>query len=293
MAASAAAGELRIRRLSLEPSDPLPGQTVAARVEVEGVSRHELALDYQWSINGVPQNTVGPKFHVRGVERDHRISVSVTAHHGERRSVSAEESVQVGNSPPVLHSLLFEPMRELSATQDIRAIPNASDADGDSLEFEYRWRVNGDSLDSPGEILPASALSRGDQVQVTVRASDGTTWSNEIRSKEIPVVNAPPKIASNPGAFDDQGRFIYSLEVDDPDGDRQFAYRLLEGPDGMVMDVTDGTLRWSPTEAQAGKHPVRVEVRDTHGGIATQSFAVELGFEDAAETVPAAAEEPY
>jgi len=290
----AAPGAPRIDRVELRPEDPVAGGAVKAEVSTSGTPAHETRLAYEWFVDGRRQTETGHTLRLEGgVSRGSRIEVSVVARHDEGRSQPVRAQTQVGNSAPVLHRLAFEPAREISASHDLMVIPNATDSDDDDLDFDYVWEVNGSRHESRSAVLPAEGLRRGDSIRVRVRASDGDDWSNTIASDVLRVQNSDPRITSTPGAFDDQGRFVYSIQAEDPDGDRQLSYRLLEGPDGMVLDVVDATLRWTPTQAQAGKHPVRIEVSDRKGGVATQSFVVELGFEGLGEAVPAAAEEPY
>ena len=100
-----------------------------------------------------------------------------------------------------------------------------------------------------------------------------------------------PRIASSPPAhFDEDGVFRYQVVVDDPD-DSSFRFQLLEGPDGMDVDLFDGKLSWAPQESQGGRHSVKVQVKDRKGATVTQTFAVEVDFvveEVAADDVPAA-----
>lgn len=281
-----------IESIVLRPANPRPGERLEVQVSSRGGNGNDIRYEYEWKVNGRSSDLHDRVFHVEGeTGKGSTIEVKAVAFDGESRSEPAEAWVRIGNSPPVLHGLIIEPLREVSAGHDVAATPKASDPDGDELRFDYRWDVNGETVATEGSVLSSSHYGRGDRIAVTVTASDGQDESNQISSEAIPVVNSDPKITSTPGSFDEFGRFIYPLQVEDPDGDSNFRYRLAEGPEGMEIDIVDGTVRWTPREDQAGKHPVKVEVSDSEGGKGIQSFMVTLAFEDpTADAPPAAAD---
>ncbi|MEM7412969.1 MAG: putative Ig domain-containing protein [Myxococcota bacterium] len=283
-----------ITRVELSPSSPQPGERLTVEIQASDPENQQLRYEYEWFVNEVRAASTESSYHIEGnVGKGQTIRVSVMAYDGIDRSPAVTDSVRIGNSAPTLHALRLDPEERVSAGSDVTARPQATDQDDDPLEYTYRWDVNGETVWTESDVLSSELFERGDSIVVTVTASDGNDESNEIRSAPIPVVNSNPVITSTPGAFDDEGRFIYPLEVSDPDGDQKFRYRLAKGPLGMEIDIVDGTVRWTPTESQAGKHPVRIEVSDANGGMATQSFLVTLNFEDLdelANTPPASNE---
>ena len=285
---------LRVDRVTLDPRDPVPGMTVRAEARFSGAPAHQVQLAYEWFVNGRRQTVTDGQFRLgEDIQRGDRIEVSVAARTAEGRSEPVRASLRVGNSPPTLHALALDPSPAIDASSDLRVVPKAADRDGDELEFEVEWEVNGDRVSTSDGVLPKEEFKAGDRVRVSVRATDGEDWSKEISSDPFTIGNAPPRITSTPGGFDDLGRFVYAVQVEDADGGRGLSFRLLEGPEGMSIDPVEGIVNWVPNESQAGVHPVDIEVRDSKGGVTNQSFKIELGFEDAAEVVPAAAEEPF
>lgn len=279
----------RIRTVTLDPERPQPGQRIQATVEP--VDAEGLRYEYEWRVDGNRTGESGASFHVEGAAgKGSEVEVEVVAVDAEnRRSPPVVASARIGNSPPILHGVMIEPLGEINAGSDVTAVPKASDPDGDELSFEYRWDVNGETVDTSGATLAAEHYARGDQVVVTVIASDGEMESEELQSDPIDVANAAPRIVSTPGGFDDEGRFRYEVKAEDADGDASFRYRLLEGPPGMEFDLASGAVEWAPRQDQAGRHPVEIEVKDLHGGRATQSFVMELDFVDPGAEAEAAA----
>jgi hypothetical protein len=282
---SAPSGDLRVQ-VTLDPSRPRPGELLTARVDPPESAG--LRYEYEWFIDGAHSENRGPKLHVEGkTGKGSQIEVEVVGIAGDRRSMPARASARIGNLAPELRGIVIEPLGPVTAANDIVAVPKASDLDGDTIEYTYQWQVNGETVATTGNTLPAASFKRGDSIRLTVRASDGEDTS-EIQSDPFQVENAAPKITSSPGRLDEQGRFLYRVVVEDPDGSSGLQYRLTEGPAGMKIDPVDGTVRWEPNEGQAGQHPVKVEVTDRDGAIGIQSFMMEVGVEGGAASPPAA-----
>ena len=195
---------------------------------------------------------------------------------GETRAPVTESRADRGNQAPVVVGIVIEPFGEVTVRHDIVAKPRAKDIDDDEIEFHYTWRVNGARSSADGSTLPKSKFRRGDWIDLTVVASDGSTSSEPLVSKPFEVTNAAPAITSTPGDFDEQGALQYQVVIEDPDDEDGFEYRLLEGPEGMRIDAASGLVSWQPSRQQAGNHPARIEVVDAKGGKAWQSFDLAL-----------------
>jgi hypothetical protein len=190
------------------------------------------------------------------------------------------------NQAPVIVGVLIEPFGEVTVRHDIVAKPQAKDINDDPIEFRYTWRVNGSRSFFDGNSLPKSEYRRGDWIDLTVVATDGKVSSEPLASKPFEVTNAAPVITSSPGGFDAEGALSYQVEVEDPDDEAGFQYRLLEGPDGMQLDGETGQLTWTPSKRQVGTHSTKIEVVDSKGGKAWQSFDFEMDL--VSGTTPAA-----
>jgi hypothetical protein len=285
-----------IRSIDLQPGRPIPGNIITADVDVFDPDGEAVALSYSWSIDGSRVGEDQATLLLGDAPKGSLIQVTVIARDSDSKSPAKTADVRVANRPPTMLGVVIEPLDEVRANQDIAANPQAQDPDGDPVEYRYRWFINGDEVDVDGPVLTADHYQRGDEIELSVVALDGEESSEPLRSAPFAVANAPPRITSTPGAFDEDGTFRYAILADDPDGDRFLRYALVEGPEGMKIDVVSGELTWTPTPDQSGSHPVRIEVGDRKGGVATQSFDVRVEFEEvpapAAPAAPAAPEAP-
>lgn len=128
------------------------------------------------------------------------------------------------------------------------------------------YRVNVPTLEEPGGFD-----------QFTYRVSDGTLESDTATvALEIRRGNRAPVILSQPPSVVGAG-FAYRYPVLSFDGDPgdSVTLALARGPAGMTLGA-DRTVRWSPTSANLGEHPVVVSARDTEGAIAVQSWTLRV-----------------
>ncbi len=196
----------------------------------------------------------------------------------------AKAVAPVANRPPRFTGVQVSPGRRIESGQDVSVIAHAVDPDGDEVTLEYSWQVNGDSTEETGRVFSTSGLARGDTVQVRVIARDGRSSSDPIDGPELVVQNGLPRVTSLPGAPGADGVFRYQVRAEDPEGDSNFRYRLLESPDGMAISQLGGLVVWTPSADQQGAFPIEIEIEDAGGGTATQKFELRL---DASAQPPA------
>lgn len=269
-----------VEQVTISPSAPDATDTLQAAVRVSDADGDRAHVVYTWWMNG-RKVADGPRFDLASASRGAKVEVSVVASDGRAQSEPMNASVTLANSPPRIERIRFEPSGAWHARQDMAALPEAVDPDGDPLTFDYTWIHNGREIAEDGPIFNGSILTRGDRVQLVVVASDGQSESEAVRSEEITVSNSDPEIVSTPGAIGADGVFRYQVQASDPDGDRAFMYRLLQAPPGMDIDVLGGKVEWKPAGAHAGVNDIEVEVDDRMGGRATQRFTLDVTFTEA------------
>ena len=269
-----------VREVVLEPATPRLGERVTARAEVADPEGDPVSLEFRWRIAGRELDATGPSIAVAGARRGDSVVVTVVARDASGESAPETASARIGNLPPTLIRVDLTPP-QIHAGADVLASPRATDPEGDEIEFDYRWWVNGREVDVREATLPAGHYARGDRIELEVGASDGYDDARPLRSAPIEVGNAPPRITSTPGPLGADGVMRYAVEAIDPDGDARLRYRLIEGPDGMTVGFADGKLEWKPG-AKAGRHPVAISVEDAAGAASVQRFVLDLSLEDPA-----------
>ncbi len=264
--------------LRLTPRDPVPGDVILPEITLENADREEVRLTYIWRVDGERVSTAD-SYRISERANDTLIELQVIAHAGNHSSDPVTAHIRVGNRAPSVSSIALQPSLTPTIIDEIKAIPRAADPDGDPIEFIYRWYVNGSRIDYSGPELPKNRFRRGDKIDLDIVATDGSLDSEPMSAPTIVIVNAEPLIVSVPTEMNENGTFEYKVVVEDAD-DRMLRYALLERPDGMTIDWLGGAVRWKPTNEQAGKHTVKLEVDDQNGGKATQVFTLDVTIEE-------------
>lgn len=265
----------QIEQVVLIPETPRPGSSVQARVESRDPDGDAVGFRYVWTLDGRRIDERGARLAIpETLRKGTPIEVEVVAHDGNASSEPVTAEARIGNRPPGLVAVALEPTTGVRVDEEVIAIAQARDIDGDALEFSYDWRVNGEAVEGNTERLSTAGLARGDRIEVRVRVSDGEDDSAPRNSDPVVIGNSAPRILSTPGGVSADGRFRYTVEASDPDGDRLLRYRLLSGPEGARVDPVGGEVVWTASRDHVGTHRFEVEVADGHGGTSQQRFEV-------------------
>ena len=75
--------------------------------------------------------------------------------------------------------------------------------------------------------------------------------------------------------FDPNEVYRYDADAIDPDND-PLTYSIVRGPGGLIINSQTGALLWAASPSQVGVHDVTISADDGRGGVATQSFKIEV-----------------
>jgi hypothetical protein len=275
-----------IRRVALEPAFPRVGDRVTLEVEARDPDGDTLRTETDWTLEGGGAARHDRVYRVPAGAKGQSLASEVAVHDGRGGSTSAQIDVIVENTPPVVTAVELQPQSELTVERELAARAQGEDRDDDRLTFDYRWLVNGHYVPATGPVLTRQHFRRGDRITAAVTASDGESTSAPTRSAEIEVSNAPPRILTAGESITGEKSLRYRLRADDPDGDRQLRYRLVNAPAGVEVDRMSGELRWTPDDSQAGVHLVEIEVADVHGGRSTQTIELRVGSQPGPAAIP-------
>lgn len=149
----------------------------------------------------------------------------------------------------------------------------ATDPNSDAITYALTKGPAGMTLSAGGLLqwTPTQADVGTDTVEVTLTDSRGAATLHHF-VLQVRNVNDVPVITSQPDTLTaEDANYVYALAVTDPDTGDTFTYRLAQNPTGMTI-TNQGKIRWTPTQAQIGRHTVRVEVKDLAQTTATQSY---------------------
>ncbi len=215
------------------------------------VSPDDMDVDTNGEITWTPVNSdVG----------EHSVVVEVTDGNGGSATQTFQITVQNVNDAPTITS-----EAKTSAEEDSEYVydVNANDVDGDELYYSLSEKPTGMTIDSStGMITWTPTNDQVDSHTVNVMVSDGNGGTvNQSWDISVSNTNDAPFITSTPvmSALEDSA-YSYQVMAEDIDGD-SLTYTLDIAPSGMEIG-TDGTITWTPTNAQVGTHTVMVSVND-------------------------------
>lgn len=265
-----------VESAQITPGTPGVGDELRLESSVSDPEGDPVELRFEWFVNRELQDTTGVRFETDELRRGDEVYAVVRASDGTLEGVGQTTPVFLGNSPPSVTALTIRPERP-DASQTLVAEAKVEDRDGDSCEVHFEWRVNGTPIAGQTEAtLEPGHVKRGDKLTVIARAVD-TDPGAPFESKPVAVANARPQFVSKPSTeLTGADSYTYQISATDPDGDRPLRYSLVNGPEGMQVDLVSGLVEWTVPSDTEGTIQIEVAVRDSQGAEARQSYSLEF-----------------
>jgi hypothetical protein len=285
-----------VEAISIVPAQPTADDALSVGLRVLDPEHDDLSIELTWYRNGAVHDDSGRQTIDPGeFARDDRIWVEAVISDGSEEITAKTEPVSIANATPQPSAIRITPPEPTAA--DILDVEVAGeDADGDPVQWSYRWLVDGEVLEGArSPRLAAGALRRGARVAVEVSGTDGIESGDWTKSDELVVGNAAPRFTTQPVyGLASPGRYVYEVKAEDADQDQPLRYDLAEGPSGLSIDSVSGVVTWLLPPDAKGSYPIEIGVSDAHGGRAVQRWALEVSWqpepETAAKPQPAAEE---
>jgi hypothetical protein len=174
----------------LNPALAYVDSTLSCSESGSDLDGDSVTYSYAWSVNGGA--TVGTSTTLSGafVAGD-TVVCSVTPNDGLVDGSGSTASIVISNSIPSVSAVSLSP--DPVYTDDLlTATPTYSDLDGDTMSLTYTWSVDGNEVQTGAtHTLAGSFFAKGEEVQVSVVADDGTDVSG-AETVSITVSNTMP-----------------------------------------------------------------------------------------------------
>jgi len=207
----------------ITPEEPGADDDLVAEVTVQPVDADgdQFAIRYQWYrdgelVSGADSDTVSAEL----TDTNELWRCEALAYDGTEEGLLVDHSVTIGNSLPIIQSLDIAP-EDPRSDQDMVAVWDAYDQDGDNMSEDFVWKRDGIEVGGlDGEVVPAEVTSRREvwTVELTVKDQhiEGAT-----ASAVATIGNAPPtaRATLGPEGATTTDNLVAEVSATDPDGD--------------------------------------------------------------------------
>ena len=176
--------------LTLSPQVPTTVHDLELDVQVRDPDGQQVSLDIQWTRDGEALPKLDGALRVPAVQtaKGELWEVSVVASDGELTAGPVSDSVEIGNTEPVLSGITITPQAP-TVLSSLQVSFEQQDIDGEELSAEVLWFVDEVEVAS-GLALPPGNAEKGQTVRAQVTLSDSEASVSD--SAEVVVVNTPP-----------------------------------------------------------------------------------------------------
>ncbi len=274
--------------------------TLNSRVQLDGTASNDPDNDplaYQWAFVSKPSNsiatltnaaTASPSF---TLDKPGNYVLELIVSDGKLESMPMTVTISTQNSRPVADAGIDQ-----VASQSLILLDGSASSDADNNPLIYQWSLLSKPADSQATLIdPASSQPSftadlpGFYVSQLI-VNDGKLDSDpDTVTVEVPSIlfNHPPVITTEAPLLAQVGQaYNYNVDASDSDVGDLLVFSLVAGPEGMTIDPNSGVIQWTPVLAQLGQQEVTVEVRDSFGAKATQSFSISVSSATTTVSVP-------
>jgi cyclophilin family peptidyl-prolyl cis-trans isomerase len=285
-----------INSVQLAPNPVFTNDVLTATVNANNPSGGTLFYNYIWRVNGTvvssqitlsSTNSLNLSQPGRG-DKGQTVSVEVTVTDGATTSSAVTESIVVSNSLPTA-TIQFSPSPDIFNDSTVTATITGTDADNDSLTYDYVWRHNGvavrtvNNTASTTDTLDLTTLTDvrpGDTISLQVTPKDPQGSGTPVTQSSIIVNRDPITVGVPDQSFDGPGLFLLDLSAyfSDPDGENlTYGATLTDNsPLPGWLSLVGSTLQGNPSPTDAGTLDIKVTVSDPSLASTTDSFSLTL-----------------
>ena len=184
-----------IPTIDISPSQPVTGDDLQLTYTIQDPENDAIvATQIEWLVDGIPAIYDSVIISSTETAKGQVWEAKVRVNDGKDWSSWYQQTVSIGNTPPIVESLTVSPI-EVYTSDDILAEYTFSDADGDVLENPLiTWSKNGiiqAEFDGVNP-LPAQYTAKGETWVVSVKANDGESFSQANSEIVVVVQNSLP-----------------------------------------------------------------------------------------------------
>ena len=201
---------------------------------------------YSWLLNGATLGTSSNAISGQFFNKGDSIQCGITPFDGsDMGTIVYSLPVTIGNTPPTIASVAISPsIATINSTLTCNIFGLADD-DGDTVNANYQWFIDGVLIAHTGSTLNSSFFSSGQTIQCSVTPNDGEDSGSSVDSQAISIDNTPPELTSvalSPStAFESSTLICTPGSASDADGDN-VAFQYKWNIAGVENTINQNTL---------------------------------------------------
>jgi hypothetical protein len=181
--------------VTLGNTAPKEGDTITATaVGASDPDGDPVVIDWSWRVNGVVVANTSV-IDSSSFNRGNTIQAFATPRDDLLTGVAVGSAIITAlNAPPILTQGPTISPSNPTKLSTLSSTPVGTDPDGDTITWERSWYVQGALVQSSTTIttLAPSFFSKGQQVYVSIRGTDGTDFGPARSSTAVTIANTPP-----------------------------------------------------------------------------------------------------
>ena len=169
---------------------------------------------------------------------------------------------------------VFEPTADFIVSDSIGTAPLTVQFSDLSTNNPTGWLWNFGDGDSSIVQNPTHTYYSAGTYTVRLTATNSAGTHTITKTNYIIIINQTPKITAMSDTTIYEGdTFTRQVYATDPDED-DITFSLNSYPSGMTIELSSGTITWTPDYTQSGTYPVTVKAEDGKGGEDSTSFTL-------------------